>query len=258
MRTKTQHKGDTSVDGEVKVEKCWCSQAEEVDEPSSSSIVKKTIVKPKKKYKKKKKFDDDEHEENKHAAKTIQQRFGKNKNQQDIAVMKHTKSKTVKIVNPDAHDNMIERAEELQSNKMYQVEIRSDTMQTAWKCALCHQRTCRDSLGDLFGPYYVAADEKHWPEFLTKKPAKMTKDSSCLIDIWLHGDCALWAPDVYMAANQLENLEEKLNVFWSQSCFICHQSGASIPVDGKHAHFPCAAKHQGETFRQFTFILKYI
>ncbi|GMR48592.1 hypothetical protein PMAYCL1PPCAC_18787, partial [Pristionchus mayeri] len=233
--TKTQHKADTSADGEVK---------QEVEEGAETSpVVVKKPTKPKRKYKRKK-LDDEEHEENKHISKSIQQRFGKNKKQQELAVIKHTKSDSVKIVNPDAHDNMIERAEELKGNKIYQVELRSDALLTAWKCALCHQRTCRESLGDLFGPYYVQAEEKHWPEFLTKKPAKMARGSSSLIDIWLHGACALWAPDIHMAGNQLENLEEKLNVFWGQSCFVCHQSGASIPVDGKFLHFPCAIKQQ--------------
>ncbi|GMS96175.1 hypothetical protein PENTCL1PPCAC_18350, partial [Pristionchus entomophagus] len=239
MRTKTQHKGDTSVDGDIKLE-----VDESVGEEPSPSVVKKPPAKPKRKYKRKK-MDDEEHEENKHISKSIQKRFGKNKNQHELAVLKHTKSNSVKIVNPDAHDNMIERAEELKSNKMYQVELRSDALPTMWKCALCHQRTCRDSLGDLFGPYYVLAGEKHWPEFLTKKPAKMARGSSSLIDIWLHGACAVWAPDIHMAANQLENLEEKLNIFWGQSCLVCHQSGASIPMDGKHLHYPCAMKHPG-------------
>lgn len=94
-------------------------------------------------------------------------------------------------------------------------------------------------VGDLFGPYYVQAEEKHWPEFLTKKPAKvrvflfmlstlndlmgqlggmgllvfsfhdfdtrsssqMARSSSSLIDIWMHGSCTLWAPDVHMAVS---------------------------------------------------------
>ncbi|KAF8376036.1 hypothetical protein PRIPAC_82465 [Pristionchus pacificus] len=257
MRTKTQHKNDNSAEGDVKVGDTEMKMEEGEEGVVPPLVIKKPPVKPKRKYKKRK-VDDEEHEENKHISKSIQQRFGKNKNTQELAVIKHTKNQTVKIVNPDAHDNMIERAEELKINKMYQVELRSDALPTAWKCALCHQRTCRDSLGDLFGPYYVQAEEKHWPEFLTKKPAKMARSSSSLIDIWMHGSCALWAPDVHMAANQLENLEEKLNIFWGQSCFVCHQSGASIPVDGKYLHFPCAMKHPGVVLDQSTFTCKTI
>lgn len=38
-----------------------------------------------------------------------------------------------------------------------------------------------------------------------------------------------------------------------QSCFVCHQSGASIPVDGKYLHFPCAMKHPGNKLKIYYF-----
>ncbi|GMR49932.1 hypothetical protein PMAYCL1PPCAC_27016, partial [Pristionchus mayeri] len=94
--------------------------------------------------------------------------------------LQHSKSDSVKIVNPDAHDNIIERAEELKGNKIYQVELRW-RKHTAWACVLGHHRTCRDSLGDLFGPYHVQAEDKHWPEFLTEKPANVSYQKNLLI-----------------------------------------------------------------------------
>lgn len=40
-----------------------------------------------------------------------------------------------------------------------------------WACALCGKGYAHDSLGDLFGPYYIHAPRRH-PEFLYKKEGK--------------------------------------------------------------------------------------
>ncbi|KAJ1370296.1 hypothetical protein KIN20_031988 [Parelaphostrongylus tenuis] len=49
--------------------------------------------------------------------------------------------------------------------------------------------------------------------------------------------------DIQMKGNQFTHLEEKLHQFWKQSCWICKNSGASIKVENKFVHFPCARKH---------------
>ncbi|KHJ95198.1 hypothetical protein OESDEN_04857 [Oesophagostomum dentatum] len=44
-------------------------------------------------------------------------------------------------------------------------------------CALCHQRSAEDELGDLFGPYYVnMRPEGQWPSFLFKKSLKIDSE----------------------------------------------------------------------------------
>ncbi|KAE9421764.1 hypothetical protein Angca_000703, partial [Angiostrongylus cantonensis] len=120
----------------------------------------------------------------------------------------------------------------------FQIELRADALQTLWMCALCHQRSAQEELGDLFGPYYVNIRcEGHWPSFLLRKSLK--GETYC-IDVWFHGDCLLWAPDIQLKGNQLTQLEEKLHQFWKQTCWICKNSGASIKVEDKFVHFPCA------------------
>ncbi|VDO57034.1 unnamed protein product [Haemonchus placei] len=116
--------------------------------------------------------------------------------------------------------------------------LKVNVLQTLWMCALCHQRSAQDELGDLFGPYYVnIRPEDHWPSFLFKKSLK-----TYCIDVWFHGDCILWAPDIQMKGNQLTCLEEKLHQFWKQNCWVCKNSGATINVDNRFMHFGCAKK----------------
>uniref|UniRef100_A0A1I7XTW9 PHD-type domain-containing protein n=1 Tax=Heterorhabditis bacteriophora TaxID=37862 RepID=A0A1I7XTW9_HETBA len=71
----------------------------------------------------------------------------------------------------------------------------------------------------------------------------MNRDETYWADVWFHGDCILWAPDVYMKGNSLTNLDSKINQFWKQKCCLCHHEGAAIPVGDKYVHFPCAKKH---------------
>ncbi|KHJ76330.1 hypothetical protein OESDEN_24050, partial [Oesophagostomum dentatum] len=80
-----------------------------------------------------------------------------------------------KVKNSETHNNLIKRAEEAQINKIFQIDIRPDALQTLWMCALCHQRSAEDELGDLFGPYYVnMRPEGQWPSFLFKKSLKVS------------------------------------------------------------------------------------
>uniref|UniRef100_A0A9J2PMT0 PHD-type domain-containing protein n=1 Tax=Ascaris lumbricoides TaxID=6252 RepID=A0A9J2PMT0_ASCLU len=117
---------------------------------------------------------------------------------------------------------------------------RSDCVPTRWKCALCQQRSSRSILGDLFGPYFVRVPGKHWPSFLAKKPSHLNAESEFVFDLWLHGMCALTAPDIQMWDNQLPALERKVISFWKQHCAVCSKEGATIEMKGKLMHFPCA------------------
>lgn len=203
---------------------------------------------PKKRGRKRKtvKKEDDEYVENIEEAKKLMAKFSKKKSKDDdMAFLKVGASYSVepKIRNSQAHTNAIRRAEEAQMNKIFQIEIRQDALQTLWMCALCHQRSAQDELGDLFGPYYVnIRPDEHCASFLLKKSLKLSKNETYCIDVWFHGDCILWAPGIQMKGNQLTGLEEKLHQFWEQNCWICKNSGASINVDNKYVHFSCAKK----------------
>ncbi|KHN80775.1 hypothetical protein Tcan_09861 [Toxocara canis] len=117
---------------------------------------------------------------------------------------------------------------------------RNECVSTRWKCALCQQRSSRSILGDLFGPYFVHIPGKHWPSFLAKKPPHLNPEQKFVFDLWLHGMCALTAPDIQMWDNQLPALETKIVSFWKQHCVLCSKEGATIEVKGKLMHFPCA------------------
>src|SRR3954463_4129253 len=85
-----------------------------------------------------------------------------------------------------------------------------------WLCCLCFRRSCADSLSDLFGPYPVSLSSQP-PEELcpphrveeghgsgaVRKGQKSAKESSSYssdsppFDLWFHGQCALWAPELF-------------------------------------------------------------
>ncbi|KAJ1370297.1 hypothetical protein KIN20_031991 [Parelaphostrongylus tenuis] len=166
-------------------------------------------------------MDNDEYTETIREAKKLKEKFSSRRRvkDDDMAFLKIGASENgaPKIQNSESHNNLLKRAEEAQINRTFQIELRADALQTLWMCALCHQRSAQDELGDLFGPYYVNIRcEGHWPNFLLKKSLKLTKGETYCIDVWFHGDCLLWSPDIQMKGNQFTHLEEKLHQFWKQ------------------------------------------
>ncbi|KAK5984300.1 hypothetical protein GCK32_003872 [Trichostrongylus colubriformis] len=135
----------------------------------------------KKKSKKKKtgsKRENEEYVENIQEAKKLKAKFSSKKRSKDddMAFLKVTTSGSdvPKVRNSQTHNNLLKRAEEAQVNRVFQIEFRPDVLQTLWMCALCHQRSAQDELGDLFGPYYVnIRPEGQWPSFLFKKSLKV-------------------------------------------------------------------------------------
>uniref|UniRef100_W6NFA6 Uncharacterized protein n=1 Tax=Haemonchus contortus TaxID=6289 RepID=W6NFA6_HAECO len=147
--------------------------------PSSAQVPPKRSQKKKgKKKKSKAKKDDEEYVENIQEAKKLKAKFSSKKKAKDddTAYLKVSGSNTdgPKVRNSQTHNNLLKRAEEAQVNRVFQIEFRPDVLQTLWMCALCHQRSAQDELGDLFGPYYVnIRPEDHWPSFLFKKSLKV-------------------------------------------------------------------------------------
>ncbi|EYB83312.1 hypothetical protein Y032_0338g2938 [Ancylostoma ceylanicum] len=139
-------------------------------------------------------------------AKKLKAKFSSSKRKardDDMAYLRVSSSGSgaVKIRNSETHDNLLKRGEEAQINKIFQVDIRPDALQTLWMCALCHQRSAQDELGDLFGPYYVnMRPEGQWPSFLFKKSLKQSNVCSCVeahpnggsVDLNLAADAIDW------------------------------------------------------------------
>ncbi|WKY04291.1 hypothetical protein Q1695_005355 [Nippostrongylus brasiliensis] len=145
---------------------------------SSSAPAKKPQKKKSKKKKSGVKKEDGEYVEYVQEANKLKAKFSSKKKSKDydMAFLKvgSANSDVTKVRNSQTHNNLIKRAEETQINKIFQIEIRPDAVQTLWMCALCHQRSAQDDLGDLFGPYYVnIRPEVYWPSFLFKKSLKV-------------------------------------------------------------------------------------
>ena len=71
-------------------------------------------------------------------------------------------------------------------------------------CAFCHQRDGARNLGFLYGPY------KFNPVSINGHQIDTSKDSTRNHpkEIWIHEDCAVWAPGVCLVGDQLIGLQE--------------------------------------------------
>ena len=50
------------------------------------------------------------------------------------------------------------------------------------------------------------------------------------LDIWLHGECALWTPELFLVGGRLPSLQLQIQRYWNQECVHCHGIGATIPI----------------------------
>ncbi|CAJ0936946.1 unnamed protein product, partial [Mesorhabditis belari] len=180
----------------------------------------------------KKKKIDEKFAEDRHLTKKLAEKFAKQKKKEDDGAVLKFKVKDdkqkVSVENSASHNKIILQAEERHVSKQYQLELRNDALCSQFKCAACSQRSNVDDLGDLFGPYYVP---------------KISKKDEFLIDVWLHGDCVLHLPKVFLHGGELTHLEEVINQSWKNKCVVCHEVGASIIAAASgNAHFPCAKK----------------
>ncbi|EFO92329.1 hypothetical protein CRE_10935 [Caenorhabditis remanei] len=210
------------------------------DEESTSSAPVKVQAKKRKRRRKNKNEDQEEYEENKLYANQINQKFGSSKGfkHKDETPMFEVKGGKATIKNSGNHRLTVSRTLDFHMNKLFQWEEEPDAIESAYICALCHESGRKR---ELFGPYYTTHNPiKHWPTFLAKKP---TAKKPVKIELWFHGSCALWAPNVHLHGSQLTNLEHQMDIFWSQNCAICRKNGASIAVQNKKntfVHYPCA------------------
>lgn len=108
---------------------------------------------------------------------------------------------------------------------------------------MCQNRSCFETLGDLFGPYFIHLnDDLTLPDVLiqsfngesnqtiklSKKKLKLEKpfekkvisSNKGLTDLWFHGKCSLWAPELYLVGGKFFGLERFMKKYWSQVIFI--------------------------------------
>lgn len=84
----------------------------------------------------------------------------------------------------------------------------------------CQHGTCHKQFGELYGPYFASVSEftTSLPEFLTLnlKSEKNCSEDNESIDLWMHGDCAFWAPDLQLVAGSFRSLEKFMSKYWAQ------------------------------------------
>ncbi|CAD5220704.1 unnamed protein product [Bursaphelenchus okinawaensis] len=154
---------------------------------------------------------------------------------------------TGKFKNPGS----VQMQRSLQShlNKLIVVEEPEYSQQAKWLCCFCHEQSCFEELGDLFGPFFVKGLK---PPAYLHKPNREPRDDfdylpvgeSWNYDMWMHGMCAVWTEDLIYFGGKLLNLEKCLEKFWKEKCKICLKIGASVKESrsGGYVHYPCALK----------------
>ncbi|CAI5449784.1 unnamed protein product [Caenorhabditis angaria] len=178
---------------------------------------------------------DEEYNKSKTMANSFSKKFKTKKLTDTVPTFQTSSSGAATIKNSENHNSAVARAQDYHHSRIFQWEPEEAAIEGAYLCAFCHDGVHRDEMGELFGPYYLKnfAVGKYWPGFLAKKPSKKAAD----LEIWFHGECVLWAPGIYLSGNTLENLDEKMEQFWSQSCDVCKKNGAQIPILNRNQHF---------------------
>ncbi|ESN93349.1 hypothetical protein HELRODRAFT_194141 [Helobdella robusta] len=133
-----------------------------------------------------------------------------------------------------------------------------------WKCIFCCHGSCHVTLGDLYGPYIpqqtnimltpnielikqqntsprlvaeISTSDKSNSGSSRKLSQKSNdKTSSQLhvlpnglpMEMWVHGECAVWAGGVCVAGGRVKGLEEAALVALNSICCVCHQRGATV------------------------------
>jgi hypothetical protein len=168
-----------------------------MSEVATTSASNRKITK--KKRRAKKRSHHDEHMNN--ALQQLKARFGRDKS--DDVLLATFNTKTKEISNPTSYERIISRAVESQLNRLAQPDTPANLKECVWLCALCQNRSCWGTLGDLYGPYYITSSDLCQPP-PSLAPSTMARhkkhdplpEGSC--DVWFHGQCALWASELYL------------------------------------------------------------
>lgn len=104
----------------------------------------------------------------------------------------------------------------------------------SWVCCLCGKRSGNNLLGDLYGPYKTKYSKEKTDSSSAKdcklsqkrsSPGRNSSSSSdahverksssteddmenCDLDLWIHRDCGVWSPGVFMLGKTLHGLEQ--------------------------------------------------
>lgn len=76
----------------------------------------------------------------------------------------------------------------------------------------------------------------------------MLKVSADNYEVWIHEDCAVWAPDVFLVGSQIIGIGSAVWSSCQYECSLCQKKGATISCRQRDckmpAHVPCARAAQ--------------
>lgn len=94
----------------------------------------------------------------------------------------------------------------------------------SWVCSLCGKGSGYNLLGDLYGPYKTkfskektdsSSKEGKQSQKLSSPGRKSSSSSdvqldseTCDVDLWIHRDCGVWSPGVFMLGRTIHGLEQ--------------------------------------------------
>lgn len=143
----------------------------------------------------------------------------------------------------------------------------------SWVCSLCGKRSGSNLLGDLFGPYkakFTKEKTESSPVKDSKSPQKLSlsgrksytasdpsadrKSNSSAdvreevetvdVDLWLHRDCGVWSPGVFMLGRTVHGLEQAVESAAQHKCTRCSEVGATLACFKRGCnemfHYACA------------------
>ncbi|GBP39867.1 Uncharacterized protein CG5098 [Eumeta japonica] len=116
------------------------------------------------------------------------------------------------------------------------------TPDASWVCAFCERGPHAGAapgagagpeprpLGDLFGPYTISTDCEEFRELdeTTRRRASPGTNASPGVEVWVHEECAVWAPGVLAGGLRVWGLESAVWNARGVRCVRCGRGGAAI------------------------------
>lgn len=157
----------------------------------------------------------------------------------------------------------------------------------SWVCSLCGKRSGYNLLGDLYGPYKAKCakektdsspvkDSKVSPKLsLSDRKSNTSSDASserksscspdakeevetCDVELWVHRDCSVWSPGVFMLGRTVHGLEQAVESAAQHKCTKCLEVGATLACFKRGCnqmfHFACA-RDAGSSFVEDNFTI---
>lgn len=118
-------------------------------------------------------------------------------------------------VDVNSKNNLNKKKLHENTNEMNAIKIPKDKIPTIqdntspWLCILCKNRPNHYNLGDLYGPYHIKPTQLDDDD---AEASSNTESTSSQIEAWIHENCAVWTPHVYVKDNKLHGLSQAVKM----------------------------------------------